>query len=81
MLRKPVADDAAVKKCDDAIGVLRHIVVMCDEHDGLVEIACERANHIYHFGFGFGIEIAGRSSANTTCGRVTKARAMPTRCC
>ena len=60
MLRKPVADDAAVKKCDDAIGVLRHIVVMCDEHDGLVEIACERANHIHHFGFGFGIEIAGR---------------------
>ena len=59
-LRKPVADDAAVKKCDDAIGVLRHIVVMCDEHDGLVEIACERANHIHHFGFGFGIEIAGR---------------------
>ena len=57
-LRKPVADDAAVKKCDDAIGVLRHIVVMCDEHDGLVEIACERANHIHHFGFGFGIEIA-----------------------
>ena len=54
MLRKPVADDAAVKKCDDAIGVLRHIVVMCDEHDGLVEIACERANHIHHFGFGFG---------------------------
>ena len=42
-LRKPVADDAAVKKCDDAIGVLRHIVVMCDEHDGLVEIACEQA--------------------------------------
>ena len=69
-LRKPVADDAAVKKCDDAIGVLRHIVVMCDEHDGLVEIACERANHIHHFGFGFGIEIAGRLVGKDDC-RIT----------
>ena len=33
---------------------------MRDEHDGLIEIVCERADHIHHVGFGFGVEIAGR---------------------
>ena len=33
---------------------------MGDEHDGLVEVASERADHVHHVGFGFGVEVAGR---------------------
>ena len=55
-----VGDDATVEQRDDAIRVLRHIVVVRDQHDGLVEVARERADHLHHIDFGARIEIAGR---------------------
>ena len=79
--RRAVADDAPVGEHDQAVGVRGGVRVVGDHHDRLAELVDRAAQQREHLADAVESRLPVGSSANTTAGRETSARATATRCC